>query len=108
MSVTSNVFSGHVLEEELELSLAELSQTCSANAEWLMSLVAEGIIDPLPGDHHWRFNGASVYRVRRVQRLQDDLGVNVAGAALAIELLEEIERLRNRLHCQKIDQAERT
>ena len=31
----------------------------------------------------------SVRRVRRAQRLEQDLGVNVAGAALALELLEE-------------------
>jgi len=34
-----------------------------------------------------------VRRVRCAQRLEQDLGVNVAGAALAIDLLEELERL---------------
>jgi chaperone modulatory protein CbpM len=32
--------------------------------------------------------------VQRVLRLQHDFGVNLAGAALALDLLEEIERLR--------------
>ncbi len=45
----------------------------------------------------WRFPGVSVRRVRTVVRLQRDLGVNVAGAALAIELLDEINALRARL-----------
>lgn len=30
-------------------------------------------------------------------RLQEDLGVNLAGAALALQLLEELETLRSRL-----------
>jgi chaperone modulatory protein CbpM len=30
-------------------------------------------------------------------RLQRDLGVNVAGVALALDLLEEIERMQTRL-----------
>ncbi len=97
MSVKSYVFSGYVIEEEVELSLAELSQACCVNAEWLMALVEEGILEPLPGESHWRFSGASVYRARTVQRLQQDLGVNMAGAALALELLEEIDTLRAQL-----------
>jgi chaperone modulatory protein CbpM len=32
--------------------------------------------------------------VQRVVRLQRDFGVNLPGAALALELLEEVERLR--------------
>ena len=46
---------------------------------------------------HWRFRGASVRRVRCALRLERDLGVNFAGAALALELLEELEALRARL-----------
>jgi chaperone modulatory protein CbpM len=33
-------------------------------------------------------------RVQRALRLQHDFGVNLAGAALALDLLEEVERLR--------------
>ncbi len=97
MSVKSYVFSGCVIEEEVELSLAELSQACCVNAEWLMALVAEGILEPLEDGEQWRFGGASVYRARTVQRLQQDLGVNLSGAALALELLEEIDSLHERL-----------
>jgi chaperone modulatory protein CbpM len=35
--------------------------------------------------------------VRIVQRLESDLGLNLAGAALALELLEEVEDLRHRI-----------
>jgi chaperone modulatory protein CbpM len=38
-----------------------------------------------------------VRRVRTVVRLQRDLGVNLPGAALALELLERIEELQRRL-----------
>ncbi len=98
MTVKSYIASGYVIEEEGELSLAELSQACRVNAEWVMALVAEGILEPLnSGAHHWRFRAGSVYRARTVQRLQRDLGVNMAGAALALELIEEIDALRTRL-----------
>jgi len=106
MTVTSYVFSGHIVEEEVELSLAELSQTCRVNAEWLMVLVEEGILEPLENGIQWRFSGASIQRVRTVQRLQRDLGLNLAGAALTLELLEEIDVLRARLAALELDRAE--
>jgi len=37
-----------------------------------------------------------VRRVRCALRLESDLGVNLAGAALALDLLEELNRLRAR------------
>lgn len=90
--------SGVVLEEEIELSLTDLCQACELTSERVFELVEEGVIEPLGGDPaQWRFRGVSVRRVRRAQRLERDLGVNVAGAALAIDLLEELERLRAQL-----------
>ena len=44
---------------------------------------------------HWHFPGYCLRRVRIVQRLESDLGLNLAGAALALELLEEVEDLRH-------------
>jgi len=86
------VLSGEVLEDETELSLADLCQACRLPAERIFELVEEGLIEPQGRDPvHWRFRGISVWRVRCAQRLGDDLGVNVAGAALALDLLEELD-----------------
>jgi len=52
---------------------------------------------PPDWDQGFEFHGVSVRRVRCAQRLEQDLGVNVAGAALALDLIEELERLRTRL-----------
>jgi len=94
-----SMLSGEVLEEEVELTLAELCKVCRLPAEQVFDLVDEGVVEPLGRDpSSWRFRGISVRRVRCAQRLEQDLGVNVAGAALALELLEELERLRARLH----------
>jgi len=91
--------SGQLLDDEIQLTLAELCQACRMNAETVLDMVEYGIVEPLgsrPGEE-WRFTGVSVQRVRSAQRLQADLGVNIAGAALAIDLLEELEVLRARL-----------
>jgi chaperone modulatory protein CbpM len=92
------LLSGEVLEEDVELTLAELCRVCQLPAERVMELVEEGVVEPRGRDPaRWRFRGASVRRVRFVVRVERDLGVNVAGAALALDLLEELEGLRERI-----------
>ncbi len=95
----SNLLSGDVLEEEMLLTLGELSRACRLPAERILELVDEGVIEPVGRNPvQWVFQGVCVRRVRCAQRLQRDLGVNPAGAALALDLLEELERLRARLN----------
>lgn len=90
--------SGIIVEDNTIFTLAELSHASGKPAEWILSLVEEGVIEPVSGDQkHWQFRGYCLRRVRIVQRLESDLGLNLAGAALALELLEELEVLRNRI-----------
>jgi len=87
-----------VLDEQVELSLAEFCRACAVHAELVIDLVDEGILDPAgPTPQCWRFTGTQLRRARIALRLQHDLGVNLAGAALAVALLEESEALRAQL-----------
>lgn len=89
---------GVVVEEREELTLIELCRVSRLTAQQVLELVEQGIIEPSdPGRSHWRFRGDCVRRVRRAGRLKRDLGVNTAGVALALDLLDEIERLRVRV-----------
>jgi chaperone modulatory protein CbpM len=93
-----SLLSGDVLEDNMEITLAELCRICRVPAERVFDLVEEGIAEPLGQDpRHWRFQGISVLRVRCALRLENDLGINAAGAALALDLLDEIESMRTRL-----------
>lgn len=93
-----------LLDEATELTLRDLCAACDLHAEALVEMVEQGMLSPrgtTPAS--WRFPGTSLKRVRTAQRLQQDLGVNLAGAALALELLDELARLRARvrlLECQ--------
>lgn len=90
--------SGFILEEQTQLTLAELSRACAVHAECIIELVEEGVIEPVGREpHRWRFTGIHLRRASMALRLQRDLGVNLAGAALALQLLEEAEALRARL-----------
>lgn len=86
-----------VLDEECRLTLRELCIACELSAEQVLTLVEHGVIDAQGEGSGLCFSGICVRRVRRVYRLERDLGVNHAGAALALELLEEIEQLRARV-----------
>lgn len=99
----SLVHTGTIIEDE-HLTLGQLCRACGTHAEWVISLVEEGIIEPDGREIHlWRFSGVSLVRVRSALKLQHDLGVNLAGIGLALDLMEQLETLRARLnvigHC---------
>jgi chaperone modulatory protein CbpM len=88
------VVRGTVLDEEEQLTLDQLCTLCRVPEGAITEMVEEGILEPdgeRPVD--WRFAGICVQHVRVVVRLQRDLGVNLAGAAVVLELLD---RLRSR------------
>lgn len=87
------------LEQELLLSLGELARHTGIEAERVLAMIDEGILEPQQGaGGRWRFTADSLQRVTLVLRLQRDLDVNLAGAALALDLLEELAQLRRRVH----------
>lgn len=95
---TRSLLRGELLDDTVELTLAELCRVCQLPAERILELVEEGIVEPRGREpSRWRFRSVSILRVRRAQRLKQDLGVNTPGVALALELLEELEQLRARL-----------
>jgi len=85
---------GQILEENDLVTLADLCRSCTVETKTITTLVAEGILDPMGGDvEHWRFTVGSLRRVKTVIHLQRDLGINLAGAALALDLLDRIAEL---------------
>jgi chaperone modulatory protein CbpM len=91
-------FSICILEEQTQLTLADLCRACDVHAERIIELVDAGVLEPQGREPaRWIFTGASLHRARKALRLQRDLDIDLAGAALALELLDEIESLRARL-----------
>ncbi|MDQ3186138.1 MAG: chaperone modulator CbpM [Pseudomonadota bacterium] len=100
--------SGIILDEQNSLTLTEISSACAVEAEYIVELVEEGLITPeaVPASHEprsWRFTGMHMRRARIASRLQGDLGVNLAGVALALQLLDEVEVLRMRLSAMPVE-----
>ena len=87
-----------ILEEQIDLTLSEVCSACAVRVETIIELVDEGVLSPSGREpQRWRFSGTHLRRATVAIRLQRDLGVNLAGAALALELLEEVENLQARL-----------
>lgn len=88
-----------ILEEEGNLTLGELCRACAVHAEFIFEMVDEGVLEPKGSETtQWRFSGACIHQVNVVLRLQRDLGVNLAGAAMVLDLMDEIARLRAQLN----------
>lgn len=80
------------------LTLTELSHFCHVQTEWVIALVDYGVLDPLGRDaSDWRFTPPNVLRARKARRLTHDLGLNLAGVALVLDLIEERNALARKL-----------
>jgi len=98
MKPTIRGVQGVVLDEGLEVTLKEMTRLCGISDRLVRLMVSEGLLHPRgrrPED--WCFSGLELRRARRALRLQRDLDLDLAGAALALELIEEIEALRARI-----------
>jgi chaperone modulatory protein CbpM len=97
MRKSMTVVTGVVIDENY-LDLAELTEVCGVTSEMIYELVEQGLLTPRGRrPEQWAFSGAAVRRIRQALRLAQDLEINLAGAALAVDLLEERERLYARI-----------
>lgn len=92
---------GQLIEAETLITVDELCRHCTVRVEEVIIYVQEGILDPSDDiavperANSWQFHISSVRRVQTAVHLQRDLGVNLAGAALALELLDRIAELES-------------
>ena len=87
-----------LLGESDWIAITEVARLCSMDMTAVVEFVELGVIVPrgsAPTD--WLLPAAAVPRLRIASRLMRDLGVNVTGAALAVELLEARSELERRL-----------
>jgi len=86
---------GVVFDEEVTLTIHEVCEVCGIEETVVLEMVSEGIAEPLDLSADTpEFSGIAVTRLMTACRLQRDLDVNLPGAALAIELLDEIMLLK--------------
>ena len=90
--------SGEILSDERTLALEDICETCGLPESKIITYIEEGVVEVQGGDVKlWRFSELSVVRIQKAVRLEKDLRLNPAGAALALELMSQIEELKNEL-----------
>ena len=71
---------------------------CDTNENWVVTLVDHGVVTPVARTApEWEFTPNHIARARKAARLMRDLGLNVAGVALVLDLIEERDALARRL-----------
>ena len=95
----TQVLEAHVLGEGDWIAVSEICQLCRLELAAVLELAQLGIVssrERTPGG--WQVAATALPRLRVAGRLMQDLGVNVSGAALALELIEAQRELEKRLH----------
>jgi chaperone modulatory protein CbpM len=83
------------------LSIKELSRMCQVDERHIVEFVEEGVLNVVEVSSEWRFTGDALRRARLAVRLERDLELNLAGVALALDLIEELQRLRRELEARR-------
>lgn len=84
-----------IIEDNPKITLEELCHACAVTPEFIQEIIEYGVLNPEEsGFEQDHFTTAHLQRVRTVVRLQRDLQVNLAGAALALDLMEQLEKMR--------------
>ena len=87
-----------LLEDDQTLTLAEVCRACELSADRLLAMIEEGVIEPRGGvPERWAIPATQLRRIQIAVRLERDLGVNLAGAGVALDLIEEVRALRARV-----------
>jgi chaperone modulatory protein CbpM len=93
------ILQAHVIDATTWLRVDELCARVHVDEQWIVELVELGALEPLGGSDpdEWSFALSDVPRLRAMTRLVEDLGVNLPGAAIILELVEERRRLQAQL-----------
>jgi chaperone modulatory protein CbpM len=93
-----NTLNARLLGEGDWIAVTEVCRLCLIDMTVVVELVELGVVVSRGSSpEEWVLPAASLPRLRVAGRLMRDLGVNVTGAALAVELLEDRGELERRI-----------
>ena len=92
---------GTIVDQSSTLSIKDLSRICNVEERHIVEFVEEGVLNVVEVRSEWHFTGDALRRARLAVRLERDLELNLAGVALALDLIEELQQLRRELEAKR-------
>jgi chaperone modulatory protein CbpM len=94
-----DVLLAQFLDEDDWLRIDEICARLRVEQQWIVEMVELGALDPRGGldPAAWVFPRRELPRALAMMRLVTDLGVNLTGAAIIVQLVEERRRLLSQL-----------
>ena len=100
-SSEDQTLSGVIFDESTLLTIKDLSRMCAVEERHIVEFVEEGVLNVVEVRSEWHFTGDALRRARLAVRLERDLELNLAGVALALDLIEELQQLRRELEAKR-------
>jgi len=92
---------GTIFDQSAILNIKDFSRMCNVEERHIVEFVEEGVLNVVEVRSEWHFTGDALRRARLAVRLERDLELNLAGVALALDLIEELQQLRRELEAKR-------
>jgi hypothetical protein len=93
----THLLEAHLVTEADWIAATEICQLCRIDFNAVQELADLGVLEPRESGGAWQVPAAELPRLRVVGALMRDLGLNVSGAALALDLIETQRALERRI-----------
>lgn len=92
------IITGVLINGSQTWSFTEVCQHCHVSQQLLMDLLEHGLLGNLSSDYeNITFDHAMLSKVRAAYRLHHDLEMDLQGVLMVLDLLEDMEKMRNEL-----------
>ncbi|MBP8018665.1 MAG: MerR family transcriptional regulator [Hylemonella sp.] len=78
-------------------TVEEMARSCGVQPDWIRDCVSAGVLQVEFGFNEMCFSTLTLVRVRRLVQLEAIFDADLQLAAMTVDLMEEVNRLRSRL-----------
>lgn len=97
-AITITTITAELIDENVTVNLSELSRISEVHGEFLIDLIEYGALEPSGTDAvDWQFDYRAIKRARTAVRLKRDFNIEPRAIALVLDLLEELQLLREKV-----------
>ena len=96
------IITGVLVDEDSTVSFVDICQHYDIPEDMLLDMIEHGLVQQASATSKMiQIHKGTLSRIQSARRLQSDLGINVPGAVLALELLDQLEKIRHELQILK-------